>query len=50
MAMRFLNLQIISVGTLESYQIARTLTDCLGVRIEYLPPYSLDLNPIEEPF
>ena len=26
------------------------LADCFSVRIEYLPPYSLDLNPIEEAF
>ena len=27
-----------------------TLIECSGVRIEYLPPYSPDLNPIEEAF
>lgn len=27
-----------------------TLMSFLGVRIEYLPPYSPDLNPIEEAF
>ena len=26
------------------------LVDHFGVRIEYLPPYSSDLNPIEEAF
>ena len=26
------------------------LTDCSGIRIEYLPHYSPDLNPIEEAF
>ena len=29
---------------------SKTLTDCLGVRIEYLPPYSQDLNPLKNPF
>jgi len=27
-----------------------TLIECSGVRIEYLPPYSPDLNPIKEAF
>ena len=26
------------------------IADCFGVRVEYLPPYSPDLNPIEEAF
>ena len=26
------------------------LTLLIGIRIEFLPPYSLDLNPIEEAF
>ena len=26
------------------------LADCFSIRIEYLPPYSPDLNPIEEAF
>lgn len=30
--------------------IQGTLTICSGVRVEYLPPYSPDLNPIEEAF
>jgi transposase len=38
---------------LEMTQMHKTvtvLTDCSGIRIEYLPPYSPDLNPIEEAF
>lgn len=27
-----------------------TADHCAGVRLEYLPPYSPDLNPIEEAF
>jgi hypothetical protein len=26
------------------------LIDCFGIRLEYLPPYSPDLNPIKEAF
>ena len=32
-----------------SYELLE-LADEFGVRIEYLPPYSPDLNPIEEAF
>src|SRR5277367_6586952 len=31
-------------------EIFTCLFDCVGVRVEYLPPYSPDLNPIEEAF
>lgn len=45
-----MSLQIISAGVFSSIVSANPLTPLIGVRIEFLPPYSPDLNPIEEAF
>jgi transposase len=50
MAMKFLLLLITLVRIYDGDMIQVTLTISSGVRIEYLPPYSPDLNPIEEAF
>jgi transposase len=49
MVSRFLNWLIISVR-FQTYHIFWSLLITSGVRIEYLPPYSPDLNPIKEAF
>ncbi|SRR5258705_64314 len=50
MEKEFLSLRIVSAGVFSSIVPAKPLTPLIGVRIEFLPPYSPDLNPIEEAF
>jgi len=50
MVMKFLLLLIALVRIYDGDMIQVTLTISSGVRVEYLPPYSPDLNPIEEAF
>lgn len=50
MVMKSLCLLIALVRIFDRHMIRVTLTVCSGVRVEYLPPYSPDLNPIEETF
>jgi hypothetical protein len=50
MVMRYLLLLITLVRIFDRGMIQVTLTICSGVKVEYLPPYSPDLNPIEEAF
>ena len=46
---RFLSLQTALAGVPSSIVLAQT-NSLIGIRIEFLPPYSPDLNPIEEAF
>lgn len=48
-AKRFLSLQTALAGVPSSIVLAQT-NSLIGIRIEFLPPYSPDLNPIEEAF
>jgi transposase len=50
MVPKSLNWLIVSVSLWALHLIHRSLLIALGVRIEYLPPYSPDLNPIEEAY
>jgi transposase len=42
-------LVLVNTSIHHSHEIV-DLADCFGIRIEYLPPYYPDLNPIEEAF
>lgn len=46
----FSNLQNVSVCNFFLYISSTSLTTLAEIRIEFLPPYSPDLNPIEEAF